>query len=307
LFRQLASQEEDIWHEISDLHFPDGYGCLAVLRCYVDASSRKESGLVSVAGYLFDSLRARPFTKQWRSRFGDERFSWADLVGRSRQFKYLKERDPSEHRALMAAGVSLVRENVIAGTIASIRKSDVEQHSPTWIRGFGHAYSVAGHMALAAMGSWAYMNGYRGGIDYVIEEGDEGYAELAHLLSYATHSSEVKHMYQWHGHSTLPKTVGSPFHAPDLLAWEWGKFILETVEENKRPMRLSFVHLVNQRLQNYKFQHLRGASLMRFFDKITALGVEQMQEDERLVAAMSMDLGPSVETSEQTARDEDPE
>ena len=173
----------------------------------------------------------------------------------------------------------------------------------------GHAYSIAGHMAMAGLGAWVQQNDYRrSGIAYLIEAGDDGYDELDHLLSYAGKSSQVAEMYQWRGHGVTPKAPNSPFHAPDALAWEWGKFITETALEKKRPMRMSLISLLRERLDRYTFQHLYGEDLLRFFRKIHALGVEQLQEDRAALSSVSpVDVHEAVESSAQTAPVGDPE
>ncbi len=312
-----VSLDDDLWEDVIDLHFPDGNGYVAVLRAYIDASTRTESGLLSVAGYLFESGRVRRFSQEWRKTFGTERFSWADLVNRGRSFKRLGRREDdkahnrvvdAEHDELVRTGVRLVREYAIAGTIVSCWKQDVENFGPTFIKGFGHAYSIAGHMAMAGMGRWVKRNNCRGGIAYVIEAGDDGYDQLEHLLSYATKSPDVAGMYQWRGHSTAPKTANSPFHAPDLLAWEWGKFIIDTGVEQKRPMRKSLGHLLVNRVQAYSFQHLHGDSLLRFFNAVREIGVEQLQEDRQALSSVSLiDVSEAVAASGPKARDEVPQ
>ncbi len=179
----------------------------------------------------------------------------------------------------------------------------MENFSPKWIKGFSHAYSVAGHMALAGMGTWAKENNLRGGIAYVIEAGDDGYDELSHMLSYAPRSADARDMYQWNSHAVVEKKAGSAFHAPDLLAWEWGKFLSETVIEPKREMRLSFAHLLNGRLKSHLLQHLYGEPLLRFFTRINALGVEQMQEDrEAALMVQRTDVSAAVDASVRSER-----
>jgi hypothetical protein len=301
---RLLEAAEDIWDDVLDTHFPDDCGCIAVLRAYVDASTREDSGLLTVAAYLFESGRVRRFRQEWRDTFGTERFSWADLISRGKPFRHLrgKEHD-AEHSKLVAAGVEMLREYTIAGSLASIWIDDVKNHAPTWIKGFGHAYSVAGHMALSGMGNWATRNNYKGGIAYLIEAGDDGYDQLDHLLSYASKSKDVAEFYQWYGHSTIPKTPCAPFHAPDLFAWEWGKYWTETVVAQKRLMRLSLANLFMGKLHNYTVMHLYGDALLRFFNQIHALGVEQLQENRAALSSVpETDLSGYV--SEQTAPDE---
>jgi hypothetical protein len=305
----LFRNEDEIWEGICNRDADDSTEFIAVLRAYVDASTREDSGLISVAGYLMETGRVRRFRQQWKDTFGSTPFSWADLVARAKPFKYLRDHvSNTEHDRLIAAGVSLVREFTIAGTICSCWQQDVAEYAPRWIKGFGHPYSIAGHMALVGLGNWAKRNNYPGGIEYVIEQGDEGYDQLDHLLSYASKLQIVSDMYQWSGHRTAPKTVASPFHAPDLLAWEWGKFMDETAIVRKREMRLSLVALLNERLERYVFQHLSGDPLMNFFNQIHAVGVEQWLEDRGLVASVpQIDLKDSVETSEPKEPVGDPE
>src|SRR6059058_4545089 len=131
-FRNLDIRFE-IWDEICDMHGE----FIAVLRAYVDASTRGKSEdgepeLVSVAAYLFESGRVRRFRQEWRDTFGTANFSWADLIARSKPFKHLrgKEHD-AEHNRLVAAGISLLREYTIAGSIASCWMQDVHNFGPT--------------------------------------------------------------------------------------------------------------------------------------------------------------------------------
>jgi hypothetical protein len=298
----------DFWDGLVDTNDAD---CVAVLKGYLDASTRKDSGLLSVAIYLFESGRVRRFRQKWRDTFGSNGFSWADLIAGQSPFEHVrdgngkiirKELDP-----LVEAGVSIVREYVIAGSIVSCWAQDVQKFAPTWIKGFGHAYSVAGHMAMAGMGDWAKRNGYAGGISYVIEEGDEGWDQLSHLLTY-TKNPLIRDLYQWAGDSRAPKATAAPFHAPDLLAWEWGKYWQETALENKRQMRMSLVHLLIDRLDRYSFNHLAGPPMIKFFNSIHALGVEQLEEARAALSpASSIDVSDVLQSSAQTELGGDPE
>jgi hypothetical protein len=300
-FQDIGFCSDDVWDDLCDIHESE---VIAVLRAYIDASTRKESGLLSVAGYLFESGPVRRFRQEWRDTFGPERFSWADLIARSRPFKGLRgEEHNAEHDRLVAAGVSLLREYTIAGVISSCWMQDVENYGPTWIKGFAHAYSIAGHMAMVGIGKWARLNNYNGGIAYIIEAGDEGYDQLEHLLSYASKSQEVADAYQWNGHSTAPKTPHSPFHAPDLFAWEWGKYWTETVIQRKRPIRRSLASLLIDRLDCYTVMHLGGEPLLKFFEHINALGVEQLQRNADAAASVPVaELSEIILTSEQITR-----
>lgn len=301
---------EDDWDDLIDLHFPDKDGHLVVLRVYVDASTRDTDGLLSVAGYLIRSERVRPFRKAWRQAFGSEKFSWADLIARNNQFSRLrgKEHD-SEHSELVKAGVRLVRDNVIAGSIISCWHKEIADHSPTFVKGFARAYSIACHMALANMGDWARKNNFNGRFAYILEAGDDHDGEANHLLNYAGQVPEIAELYRWSGHSFVPKDAGSPFHAPDLFAWEWGKFVMETGIQKKRSMRLSFAHLLYQRLDSYKFLHISGPRFQQFLRTMGDLAYEQLKEEAAALAlsAPKVNVADAVDSSEQQEPGEDHE
>ena len=181
----------------------------------MDASTRNDQGLLSVAVYLFDSTRERRFRQQWRDTFGEATFSWADLVARTGPFMHLRGREP-----------------------------DMDQRIRTrLLRGWPHG--TLGHGAVDTTKQLC------GGISYVLEAGDDGQDQLEHLLSSVSKSPELQELYQWSGHSTVPKTPCAPFHAPDMLAWEMGKWCVESIFDKKRPMRLSLVHLLKDRVDDH--------------------------------------------------------
>jgi hypothetical protein len=301
--------ELDAWDDLLDLLLPDEDGCVAVIRAYIDASERKEMGLFSVAGFLFDSGRVRGFRKEWNRTFGGSRFSWADLIARSKPFDHLRGREhDDEHAELVRTGVRLVRDNCLSGTTVSIWTQDIENFSPRYIKGFSQAYSICTHMCAWGLGKLAKQHRLKGGIAYVLEAGDEYADEANHLLSYAAKVPVIADGYQWRSHAFIPKDAGSPFHAGDLLAWEWGKYWTETVVKKKRRMHKSLVHLLINDLDRYQVMHLGGDSLLKFFNDINALGVEQMQEDRAAVAAVQAEnLREHLDASEQTTPDGDHE
>jgi hypothetical protein len=309
VFREVQ-EIQDGWDDLVDLHFEYEGGYLVVLRAYVDASTRDTDGLLSIAAYLMRSERVRPFRKAWKATFGPEKFSWADLIARSKQFSHLrgKEHD-AEHGRLVSKGVGLVRENIIAGSIISCWHREIAEHSPTFVRGFNRAYSIACHMTLANMGDWARKNNFSGRFAYILEAGDDHDGEANHLLSFAAQLPEIAELYRWRGHSFEPKDAGSPFHAPDLFAWEWGKFVMDTGIHRKRNMRLSLVHLLNQRLDSYQFIHLSGPRFQQFLRAIGDLAYEQLKEEAAALAfsAPKMDVADALDSSEQKEPGEDHE
>jgi len=82
----------------------------------------------------------------------------------------------------------------------------------------------------------------------------------------------------------------------------------ESVFERKRLMRLSFVALLNARLERYAFAHLSGDPLLDFFKRVSDLGVQQLQEDRVALSSVpSVDVHEAVESSATPEHVSDPE
>jgi hypothetical protein len=153
-------------------------GMVAVLRAYFDASSR-DSGAFVVAGYLFDPKQARKFRREWNPVFQPYGgMHMADLVALQSGFKGITR---EQSGALIREAVPIIRQHIVCGTAVSCWTQDVHNYSPRWIRGFGHPYAICCHLAMTAMGIWASDHGYRDGIAYFFESGDN-YAQEAHEM-----------------------------------------------------------------------------------------------------------------------------
>jgi hypothetical protein len=97
----------------------------------------------------------------------------------------------------------LIRSRIIAGVAVSCWVQDIQNHSPRWIRGFGHPYAVGCHLAMSAMGRWARENNYRSGIAYVFEAGDKYADEAFFLMQNADKIPIIQHQYQHRSYGFL--------------------------------------------------------------------------------------------------------
>jgi hypothetical protein len=296
LYRE-DEQQEHPFDDLLDVILPDG-GMVAMLRAYFDASHRP-SGVFTVAGYLFDSAQARKFRREMAPVFqiyGG--LHTADLVALKGAYKNISRQQSD---TLIQSVVPLIRSRMICGVAVSCWVQDVENHSPRWIRGFGHPYAVCCHLAMTTMGIWARENDYRSGIAYVFEAGDAYASEADDIMQGAAKHPIAQESYQYKSHAFLNKTDtgASPIQAADFLAWEWGKFFEETLAERKREMRLSLAYLINGQLDKYKFQPMHGERFLKYLDDIRDLGLEELQErKDAIQASASFDATADIERAE---------
>jgi hypothetical protein len=65
---------------------------------------------------------------------------------------------------------------------------------------------------------------------------------------------------------------------------------------------------VRDRLESYSLRHVSGPPLIRFFNGIRDLGLQQLQEDRDAVSAVQpMDVSEALRSSQRAEREEQPE
>ena len=94
----------------------------------------------------------------------------------------------------------------------------------------------------------------------------------------ASRSEELREFYRFNGSAFLPKPQAVPLQAADLLAWEMGKFKVETLDQSVREMRQSLLQLCKDAPKRFQVAFCGGESLTRAFDRYRALGIEQLME-----------------------------
>lgn len=258
---------------------PDGEGFAAVLSAYFDESAR-DSGVYSVAGYLFDRRGSTALGTELRNLYAPYgHLHTTDLNNIEGSYKGIGVAKRDE---LIKATVELINRHIVAGAAVSCWTQDVKNFGPNFVQGFSNAYSILCHLAASALGIWLrgrYPNG-SGGVDYVFEAGNDHAGEANALLNNAKRAPFLVESYQYRSHLFVPKEAAPQLWAADFIAWEWAKYWDETVASRKRPMRRSLEALLRPRLGDYKVAHLGGERFIRFLRQIRDLGVQQLQEED---------------------------
>ncbi len=247
-----------------------------MLEAYFDESERI-GGVFCVAGYAFAPEQARKFTKAWSALFADYGgCHMVELLARQGRFKGIA---PSERDRLLREAVRIINKRISFGVSVSCNVAEVRMLSPSWIRGFGHAYPLCCHLSMASLGKRLHDDGLSERVTYIFESGHEFEAEARDFVRSMVESPIAKDAYRYQGDAFLSKKDAVPLQAADVLAWEWAKFRDETLEQHLRPIRQSLLVLFEGRVKQYCGYHITGPSLVNYFQKVRDMGLLQLQEE----------------------------
>jgi len=248
-----------------------------MFEAYFDESERT-GGTFAVAGYAFSPPQARKFTKEWRDLFGGQICRMAELTAKRGTFDGISNQ---ERDRLIREAVKLINKRISFGVAISVNVSEINSLSPKWIQGFGHAYPVCCHFAMAGIGTALEKAEYADDVAYFFEAGHAYESEARRFLTHVTSKAGPLKAYYRHRSDTFaPKTDAVPLQAADMLAWEWTKCQDETIEQRMRPVRRSLRALVESNVSRYTVLHFTGPLLARYLRTVRDLGLSQLDEDE---------------------------
>jgi hypothetical protein len=259
-------------------HVRDG-DWVVTLHAYFDASGRR-SGLFSVAGYAFNKAQLVAFDREWDAIFGPYGgCHMKELTGRNGRFRDISSEEADR---LMRGAVDVINGHTSFGTIVSCQVAEIRPLLPKWIKGTGHEYAVCAHVAMTVLGSQLEKAG-ADRVAYFFESGDDGAADAAVMMSYVAKVPELKELYRHRSHAVIDKQDALALQAADVLAWEWAKFMDETVIGKKRLMRKSLQNLMSRDGKEpdprYSGLHLTGEPLASYCKQVEGLGILQRIED----------------------------
>ena len=269
------------FHELLDIVAPRANGALVILKAFFDASTRPKLGIFCVAGYAFTKLQLLKFDRDWWRLFGKYGgCHMKELVHREGRFRGIER---AEADRLIREAVAILRKRAWYGAAVSCNLHEMHALLPRWVHGFEHAYPVCCHMAMGALATAISESGEDHRVAYVFESGD-AYSGCAHdFMKNTDGSPELKESYRHYSHNFVDKKDALGLQAADVLAWEWAKYVDETVYQRVRPMRLSLAHLMTKSgtfdPTIYKVAHLHGDALKKFTLGVRQLVREQIEEE----------------------------
>ena len=265
-----------------------------MLRAFFDASTRA-TGAYTVAGLAFGADRAKKAERAWRSLMGARIAHLTDLHARRGAFAKLTCEQAGD---LLKSQVKIIREHASFGVAISCDLKEIEKLLPNsaakgsepLLDGFRWPYAVCCHLAMHTLGRMASQNGKGAGIAYIFEAGDQHHGESKKFIDHALAAGPMRAVYQCRSHSFLEKSDARMLETSDVFAWEWAKHI-DRLKEGKsaRPSLRELVGAedfgTEYKSSNYLAQHITGAKLERFCDKVGRLLIATEHSEVAAIAA----------------------
>jgi hypothetical protein len=279
--------EQHVFEQILDILLPEGNGKLVVLQAYFDESKRKEAGIFCVAGLAFAKPQVRKFNKEWQRLFASYGgfCHMTDLHARKKQFAGI---DDAEAARLIIEAIKIINKRASFGAAVGCGLKEIDAHLPKWIHGFGHAYPFLCHMAMHMLGTLVRNSSSDDEIAYIFESGHERQSEAHRFIALTEGSLELKTAYRHHSDAFVPKKDAPPLQAADIFAWEYAKYWGDTVIQRKIEMRKSLAVVLSSGYttlefnKRYSINFLTGPPLWDALEKVKALGLLQMEDDQLL-------------------------
>ena len=252
---------------------------MAVLEAYFDESGRT-GGTFCVAGYVFAPLESKRFGEEWRKAVGG---SWPfhmaefaagkDKVKREVPFEGMSEPD---RRALLVRLVNTINRRMTLAISVSCKTGDIQNLNPG-IRGLRSAYSVCCYLCQGLLANWITQRGSSDRVAYLFESGHRFRGEADFIMGLAGQHEISRQWARYEGHAFGTRNNSPQLQAADLYAWELSKFLDETVDQRKRPMRRSLKALVLPHRGRYEGRNLGAKALQKYFDEIRALKIKSRE------------------------------
>jgi len=231
----------------------DGIACwpdasIVVLRAFLDAS-RRDSGVLCVAGFAFGIDRAKKAEREWRAALSGKRCHMTDLHSRRADFA---EFTAAQAGDLLKSLVSITRRHYSCAVAVSVDIETADRHLPkrstddskVLLDGFRRPYSACLWFAMSALRKLARAKG-TDGIAYIVESGDQYQTEASRFLSHCSSDEAMKEDLLLRSYNVLDKRDSRLLESADVLAWEWARHVERMLEG--KPTRPSLSALLDAR------------------------------------------------------------
>lgn len=219
---------------------PGRFAVLLTESYYDESDSTSEPAnpqVLSVAGYLFDSDKARELEAGWRpllTKYGLTHFSMADC---NSQWKEFSRYSDSECVVIQTKFIEAVKSTAKHGFCASIelrhrnllpssKQYGLEQISP---------YTLCCFWCIEHARYWAKKHSYNGKFAYFFENGYVYEPEATAVIRGMFSDPWVCEKYLHASDTFASKKDVLPLQAADILAWQWRKNVMERMKGNMKP------------------------------------------------------------------------
>jgi hypothetical protein len=143
-----------------------------------------------------------------------------------------------------------IKKSITVGIVVGMEKQEYARaiaHSPVLTQLAGSEYTVCLIRCIANMAAWLDEKKIAGRVLYVFEAGCEHQEEANKIFANISRSEELKKRYRWHDYAFVDKGADVPqLFAPDLLAWEWQRARINTLNPQRGEWRLTLSKLAEK-------------------------------------------------------------
>ena len=192
---------------------------VAMFTAYFDASGKKDTPVLVVAGFVSEVRRWTEFSTRWKGLLAEQSFEYFHMnkfVARKKPFDKWGPGPSPERDSFFKQLVetSLRWTNKTISTIVPRRSYNAVNRHFQLDETFGGPYSLAGIGCIVRTLKWARRQKIESLIEFIFEDGDEGKGRLDEL---ARRRLKVE--------PDFKSKQLAPLQAADLVAWEHAKFI----------------------------------------------------------------------------------
>lgn len=239
-----APDFEDAVSSCLEVIMPEGGFAVVLYHAYFDESgTHKDSTIMTVAGYVFESRQVKLFSKAWRKEldsFGLSAAHMTDCALGFGEYKALsmEQRIESEKRL-----IRLIRKRSLAGYVAS-----VDDRLFNRIMGEHSVYSAYSTIILGCIQDLTKIVKRHAGVGsnpqimYFFEAGHEKQSEANALMTELRPDFIRDELYA--GHAFLKKKIAIPLQAADMLAWQHRHQFVRREKDGNAKMRADFDALI---------------------------------------------------------------
>jgi hypothetical protein len=215
-------------------------GGTAVLlhHVYLDESGTHEgSPVMAVAGYVFKSVQAHRFSREWGRALERFKLPYAHMTDCATGNGAYKDMSLEDRIQTEKTLIPLIRNRSAVGFSIAVRPGYYEEKMR------GHIFPVSPYSfclitCVHAISQWAYQNG-ADKVSYFFEAGHRHQNEANTIMGHIHGSSAFGYV----SHAFIDKKFALPLQAADMLAWQSAHFLKRRGEGHK-PMRKDFKALV---------------------------------------------------------------
>lgn len=271
ILKDLEGDQESLFEASMEVH---GIDWIAVFAYFDETGAHDSAPDTVAAGYVFSKDGAKKFRQMFDAnilpllppnKHGQRIFRATKCVLGYDQFAALTV--PQRER-IVDLMVDAIKASVTFGVVVGMEKQEYAKAltaSPALREVVGDEYAVCLIRCIENLAGRLDHDNVQGRIEYVFEAGCPHQNEASAILGNISLSPELKKRYRWHDYAFRDKSPDVPqLFAADLLAWEWQRARINSLNPQRGEWRLTLKKLMT------------GTSHIAEYQNATSIGIRAL-------------------------------